>query len=166
MTVQTSFSVDKVRAYAGMLADNGDKDTFTKIASSAVPFGFGVVKRAAQADTVEQAGVPTATADVTARARGIAIKDETRRGPQAGLVGGYEALDPMTLLKRGRIWVPVEAAVTQDGAAFCRFAAGTFAALGAWRADADTATAVAFPTAVFRTSTTGAGFAIVEVNLP
>jgi len=167
MTVQTSFSVDKQRAYAGMLADAGDKDTINKIATSAVPFGCGVVKRAAPADTVEQCGVPTATADVTARPRGIAVKDETRRGPQAGLPGGYEIGDSVTILKRGRIWVPVEGAVAQDGSPFCRFAAGAGGTvLGAFRADADTATAVAFPTAVFRTFTSGAGFAVVEVNLP
>jgi hypothetical protein len=167
MTVQTSFSVDKVRAYAGMIADAGDKDTGNKIATSAVPFGCGVVKRAAPADTVEQCGVPTATADVTARPRGIAVKDESRRGPQSGFPGGYELGDSVTYVKRGRVWVAVEGAVAQDSSAFCRFAAGGGGTvLGAWRADADTATAVAFPTAVFRTSTTGAGFAIVEVNLP
>lgn len=167
MTVQTSFTVDKTRAYAGMLADASHCDTITKIATSAVPFGYGVVKRASPADGVEQAGVPTATADVTARPRGVAVKDESRKGPQSGNVGGYEIGDPMTLLKKGKIWVPVEGAVAQDGSAFCRFADGAGGtAEGAWRADADTATAVAFPTAVFRTATGAAGFAILEVNLP
>jgi hypothetical protein len=150
-----------------MLADNGPHDMGSKIATSAVPFGVGVVKRASPADTVEQCGVPTATADVTARPRGIALIDQTRKGPQAGNAGGYESGDIVSYLKQGRIWVAVEGAVSQDSSAFCRFASGAGGTqLGAWRADADTGTAVAFPTAVFRTSTSGAGFAIVEVNLP
>jgi hypothetical protein len=166
MTVQTTFVIDKPRAIAGMLADSGDTDKGTKLATSVIPFGVGVVKRASPADGVEQCGVPTATADVTARPRGIAIHDVTRRGPQGGLAGGYEIGDPVSYLKQGRIWVVVEGTVTQDSAAFCRFAAGAGGTiLGAFRADADTATAVAFPTAVFRTGNIN-GLAELEVNLP
>jgi hypothetical protein len=120
------------------------------------------VRRASPADGVEQCAHPNATADVTARPQGIVVRDQTRKNTT-----GYETNDAVRVLRRGKIWVQVENAVTADAAAFCRFASGGGGSvLGSFRSDADTATAVAFPTAVFRTSTSGAGLAQIEINLP
>jgi hypothetical protein len=160
-TVQTSYVVDKVLGYPGTVADSVDTVRESKAAAAAVNFGTFVCRRASPADAVEQCANPAATADVTARGRGIALRDETRKNTQ-----GYVTDDQVVYLRKGRVIVAVEAAVTQDAAVFVRFAAGTGTQLGAFRGDADTATAVALPGAIFKTSTAGAGLAIVEINLP
>lgn len=165
-SVQTTYSVNKVAGYPGLVVDAVDTVRASKAAAAAVNFGTFVCRRTAPADAVEQCANPAATADVTARPRGIALKDETRRNSTGGFPGGYAVDDQVVYLRKGRVWVNVEAAVTQDGAVFVRFAAGTFTQLGAFRGDADTATAVALPGATYLTSTAGAGLAVVEINIP
>jgi hypothetical protein len=163
MTVQTTYLIDKVLGYPGDVADCADTVKDTKISKFAGQIGFGLflTKRAAQADGVEDCGPPTATADVTARPRGFSVRNQLTKP------GGYELNEPVTLLRKGVIWVQVEAAVAQDGQVFARFAAGAGGSvLGSIRGDADTATAVAIPGAVFRSSTSGAGLAKVEINMP
>lgn len=160
MTVQTSYALDKALGLPGCVADTYPSGKDSKLAVAAVPFGRCVVRRAAE--TAEQCNLPSASTDVTARPRGISVLDATRKPGTA-----YEANDAVTYLRKGRIWVEVEAAVAVDGDVFVRFAAGAGGtALGAFRGDADTATAVALPTAKFLTATSGAGLALVEVNLP
>jgi len=161
-TVQTTYSVDKVLGYPGSVADSVDTTRESKFAAAAVNFGTFVVKRASPADANEECANPAASADVTARPRGIALKDETRKNTVA-----YQVGDQVVYLRKGRAIVAVEAAVSQDGAVFARFAVGAGGSqLGAIRGDADSASAVAIPTAIFKTSTSGPGLAIVELNLP
>ena len=165
-TIQSAYSVNKALGYPGMVADAVDTVRASKAAAALVNFGTFVCRRASPADGVEQCANPAASADVTARPRGIALKDETRKNSTGGNVGGYAVDDQVVYLRKGRVVVSVEAAVTQDGAVFVRFAAGTFTQLGAFRGDADTASAVALPGATYLTSTVGAGLAIVEINIP
>jgi hypothetical protein len=111
MTVQTTYLIDKVLGYPGDVADCADTVKDTKISKFAGQIGFGLflTKRAAQADGVEDCGPPTATADVTARPRGFSVRNQLTKP------GGYELNEPVTLLRKGVIWVQVEAAVAQDG---------------------------------------------------
>jgi hypothetical protein len=163
MTVQTSYLIDKVLGYPGDIVDCSDTVRDTKISKFAGQIGFGlfVTKRAAQSDGVEECGPPTATADVTARPRGFSVRNQLTKP------GGYELNEAVTLLRRGIIWVQTEGAVSQDGQVFARFAAGAGGSvLGSIRGDADTGTAVAIPGAVFRSTTSGAGLAQVEINMP
>jgi hypothetical protein len=161
MTVQSSFSIDKVLGYPGLIADTMPSNVSdSKLAAAATGFGLAVCRRASPADPVSSAAPPNATADVSARLQGIALRDETRKNTT-----GYETNDPMRVLRRGRVWVNVEGSVTADAQAFVRFASGAGGTvLGSFRADADTATAVAAPGCYFRTS--GTGLQLVEINLP
>ena len=164
MTIQTSFSVDHVIAYPGMIADQIDKTVISKVTTVQVPFGSFVTRGAAGA--VESCALPVATADVTARPWGVAVKDQTHRGTNNL---DNEVNDVVAILRKGRVWVTVEGAVTAQSAAFVRFAAGGGGSiLGLFRADADTATAVSPLNGAcqFLTSTAGAGLALLEINLP
>lgn len=167
-TVQTSYVVDKAAGYPGAVANSVPSVRESKAAAAAVNFGTFVCRRAAPADGDDQCANPAATADVTARGRGIAILDQTKKGPQYGTVGGYVANDQVEYLRQGQIWVTVEEAVVQDGPVFVRFAAGGGGTqLGAFRTSADTATAVQLPSAIYKTSQpTIGGLALVELNLP
>lgn len=172
--VQTSYNINPVAAYPGMVANNMlGKYAETRFAAAQVNFGTFVVQRAAPADGVDQGANPAATADVTARLRGVAVHDETTRNGY-----GYELNRPMKLLRKGFIWVVADGAIAQDTVPFIRFAAGTGTQLGAVRADADTATAVqpaSYPNQVIVRSAVqpvyiGNGVTqlccLVELNLP
>lgn len=164
MTIQTTFVVDHPIAFPGQPADLTHSTVISKIAAGTIPFGSFCVRAAAGVD--ESCALPVATADVTARPWGVAIKDQTHRGSNNL---DNEANDMVPVMTKGRVWVTVEGAVTNGAAAFVRFAAGGGGSiLGLFRADADTATAVAIPNGagIFRTATSGAGLALLELNLP
>lgn len=164
MATQSTFSVDMAIATAGQIQDIKEATIEGKLAAAATNFGTFVSRRASPADLVTQAANPNATTDVTARGLGIAVKDETRRSTSG--FGGYEANDPIRIMRKGRCYVAVEGAVTDGQTLFVRFAAGTGTQLGAFRADADAGTAVAFPGLIARQTLSVAGLCLVEINLP
>lgn len=166
MTVQTSYGIDKVRATNGMLDGGAGHDheieTVISAQTAAVPFGTLVCRRATPADTVGYGGNPEVTGSVTDRRYGIAVKDETRKNTT-----GYETNDPMRILRKGRMWVYVEGAVTLGQTLFVRFTTeAPDLQLGTFRADADTDKAVALPGVVALTNPGAAGLCLVDVNLP
>jgi hypothetical protein len=136
-------------------------DFTTKFAAAPLPFGTFATRRVS--DGPEHASSPITPDDVTARPRGFVaqIADPILAGP---VVVGYDQGSPATLLRRGRLWVPLESPVSQDGAVFVRVAAGPGGSvLGHIRGDADGGTAVACPRAKFETD--GSKSALVSVNL-
>lgn len=162
MTVQSSFSYDAVKGRPGGLVDAGNTEKISRTANAvAVPFGKFVARRNAEGDSAEQCGLPTATADVTARGKGFAIYDHTRKNGS-----GYEASDQVNIMRKGRMWVDCETAWTDGAAVFVRFAVPGATGLGSVRNDADTANAVALPGCVFVGTGGSAGLAMIELNLP
>lgn len=124
--------------------------------AAAIPYGVGVVKDGAD-DVVD---LPTSLAEITNDFRGIAIWQETEEYDADGIAVGKS----FTILEKGWALVAVEDAVASGDAVFCRAVAAGAEQLGAFRSDADGTDAVAVPNAVFRSSTSGAGLAIVELN--
>lgn len=148
-------------ALPGMFADNGIKDIVSRVALNAtIAPGLLAIYFAADAENGVRA--PTLTGQVSgANAQGIVVYDPTAPN------NPYAIGDMVPVMKKGRIWVNVEEAVTPASTVFVRFAAGSFAVLGAFRASADTATAVALPSAKYvTTQATIGGLAVVEINLP
>lgn len=135
----------------------------SKVAKVAIAFGLFVHYKVS--DGTPFCNIPAATGDVTSgRGLGFAILD-TAREPNAAL--GYAAGDPVNIIRKGHIWLAVEDSAVEGAAVFVRFATGTGTVLGAIRSDADTATAVALPGAVFRsTQATASGLVLVELNMP
>lgn len=164
MLVQTTFSQDLVRGVPGQLADNGYTDKISKIARQVadIPFGTFVAKRAAQSDADSDCGNPTATADVTARGLGIALKSELCEE-----ASGYSINEGVSILRHGRCYVTSETATTAGATAFVRFTVeAPDLQLGLFRNDADTDKAVACPGIVFLETLSAGGLVLVAVNLP
>lgn len=163
--IQTAFNVNHTIAVPGAIADNVPTVQDTKLAAAQINFGTFVCKSTSPASGVDQTANPSATTDVTARAHGIALYDETVRN---GF--GYELNRPVKILRRGRVWVVCETdvAIVDGAGVFVRFAANGAGKLqlGAFRADADTANAVALPGCVFRFGFTTGTLALVEINIP
>lgn len=135
--------------------------------AAAIGFGLFVVQDEKDDD---KASVPILSTDITTVGKGLGITVFTQASEQqyqtAGGVG-YALGDCMSVMRKGRIYVQVEDAVTAGSQCYVRYASGAGGStLGAFRSDADTTTAAALPTGYFRTNTAASGIAIVEINLP
>jgi hypothetical protein len=136
-------------------------DFGTKIAAAPLPFGTFAARRVS--DGPEHAAPPSTAGDVTDRPRGFVVQvaDPFLGGP---VVLGYDQGSPVTLLRRGKAWMPVEAPVSQDGAVFARFQAGPGGSqLGALRGNDDSGTAAIVPRCSWQTD--GTRSALLSVNL-
>ncbi len=150
-----------VVAVAGQVADNAPSDILSRVALNAtIAPGLLAIWFAGDNDAGIRA--PTLTGQVTgANVVGITKYDDSAPN------NPYAIGDSVPVVKKGRVWVNVEEAVTPASPVFVRFAAGSFPTLGAFRASADTATAVALPSAKFINSqATIGGLVQVEVNFP
>lgn len=154
--MQTSYSMNMPRAIAGTLYDLSFHrvDSYVVDTGNTVYPGMGVV---AGTDVEKQVKLPTAT---TTTIKGIALlqaKEQAADGTVA-----YAAKDSVPVLDKGRAWVPVTGAVTADAQAYLVFSG---ADAGKWAAAAGAGPiASAITGAKFKTSTTGAGLAVVELN--
>lgn len=158
--MQTQVDTYMEKGLAGQLADIGPTDIVTRINahSAAVPFAVFVTKGANEGE----ARLPSASAEVTGLAGlGVVLRSHTQ--PQNE---GYAVGDPMAVIKKGRVWVPVENAVAAESAAFVRFAVNTTEQTGAFRSDADTDKAVALPGAKFVSDAAAGALALLDLNLP
>ena len=158
--MQTQVNEYMEKGLAGQLADIGTSDIVTRLNAQGdvVPFGVFVTKGAAEG----QAALPTASAQVTGPVGlGVTLRSHTQ--PQNE---GYADGDPMSVIKKGRVWVPVEDAVTAESEAFVRFVAAGAEQLGAFRSDADGTDAVALPGAKFVSDAEAGALALVDLNLP
>lgn len=139
-----------------------------KVAKTDIPFGRVCVYKTASGSPF--ADLPTATGEITGgTALGISMWDPVKEQTTipGGTSGKYLAGDPIPLIRKGMVTMDCETACVEGAAVFVRFTtAGGGADLGQVRNDADTAKAVALPGAVFRNTLSGAGKAIVELNLP
>lgn len=112
-----------------------------------------------------QVKLPTVTGDVTGKPCGITrYQPATMVNWPAGQSVPYPQGTVTPVVRRGKVWVKVEEAVVPGDPVFARFAAGAGGTiLGAFRKTADTATAVAIPSAVYRTTAGINGLALVEL---
>lgn len=128
------------------------------------PFGIGVVTDPKAAVSGKQVRLPRATGEVTGGAfEGIVLCD-TSKAPNTG---GYADKSVLPVLRKGRVWLRSEDAMPANNAVYCRFQDPTASyGLGSFRSDADTADAVAVPTAISKTSCDAGGLFVCEINLP
>jgi hypothetical protein len=158
--MQTQVNNYMEKALAGQLADIGQADIVTRINASrdTIPFGVFVTKGTNEGE----ATLPGATEQVTGTVGlGVVLRSHTQpRGE------GYADDDPMPVIKRGRVWVPVEDTVTAESEAFVRFVADAGEQLGAFRSDADGTDAVALPGAKFVSDAEAGELALLDLNLP
>lgn len=161
--MQTSYSNQAPVAFRGLLADPA-ADAF--LVSRAVEQAAGVpagVMLVAGTDPAVEAKLPSTTGQKLA---GIVCHQQARQDfSLAGslmLANGEDA----SLVRRGRVWVVVEEAVAPGEAVFFRHTTGTGTELGAFRNDADTATCDQVTQANWLVGSSGAGVALLEINIP
>lgn len=164
---QLSYSTYQSAAFPGMLYDNGDNDVLSYVseeASANMPFGIALAKGAADFGALLMVNGSSVVIGVAQHVHNVDPGQVAATPAGAGVPPKY----PVNVLKRGRIWVSVEQAVTPASNVFVRHTAGAGGTQkGAFRTDADTATAVQVTNGMrFLTSTTGAGLAVLEVNFP
>lgn len=154
--IQTTVSVDPVIGKPGQEYDLGENNIVTKVATESIPFGAWV-------SFTGEAGceLPDSASEVMNSEGGVALLDPTHASGTA-----YVLNDVVRVLRKGRCWVTAEETVVAGERAFVRFTVTGSQVQGAYRNDADTATA-AHPASVhfYRGAATGA-VAILEVNLP
>lgn len=145
----------------GLLYDTSDSvEIVSLIAATAIAFGAFVF---VSADGFVSA--PALTGNVTAPVaaqRGIAVIDHQKATQE-----GYDIGDAVRVLRRGRIWVLTDAAanIALASSLFVRFAAGAGGAvLGAFRTDADTASASGPPVSMSIFHGGGVGQCVVDVG--
>ena len=161
MSQTTAPQISMTKGFNGQLADShAPKDVVTgKAKAAAMPLGVLAVIDTASGDGGVK--VPAVTGDVSGKAVGVVMHSHS---VESSLTGSPEwpRYSAVPVLRRGRVYVSVENAVAEGGQVFARHTAP----FGAFRADADTGNATLVPGAVYRTSTAGAGLAVVEINLP
>lgn len=160
MAVQTTYGFDFPVAFEGQLADINNYRMVTGVLEGAanIPFGVGLKKGAASDDGYLS---PSAAGDLI---EGISVHSHSRdnRGFSSLLPAdaGVSPGQNFNVLRSGSIYVKVEQAVTAHDVVFCRYAAGAGGTqLGAFRKDADTATAAQLKGARYLTSALAGGFA-------
>jgi hypothetical protein len=175
MPIQTSYGFFHDKGIQGMPYDLSPSFDATADATVAIEFGTGLVVDASRtnADGRIPVKLPDAAGNVLA---GIAVYDRAQQvtaGTPAGLgdlttTEGtlYPASEPIRLRKRGRLYVYCEQAVNPADPVFLRFAANGALVPGNFRKDADTSRAFQINNAAWVKSTTGAGLAVIEINLP
>ncbi len=95
---------------------------------------------------------------------GVAISDEVTeyrvQNVDDAIVGQYDANDPVSFLRRGRIWVEVVEDVTKGNQAVADNATGDF------RPSSTATTGISGVVGVFKTSAVAGDLAQLEINLP
>jgi len=157
---QLTYDAALVIAFPGMLADTGSRnDVLSRISEEAVSFPAGVALVAGTLPDT-QALLPTGAASLL----GVALHSHANEvgGDDLNLIDDASAFN---VLHVGRVYVQVEEAVTPASTVFVRVVAGGGGTqLGAFRASADTASALAATGARYLTSAGIAGFAVLEID--
>lgn len=175
MGFQTSYASAPDAAKLGMLDGVGPTDKVTGYGAAVIPFGRVVAYNAAQ-DKVKLPAAATDILDANSESRpvaGVVIAQLDMEEQDANVLGvaganvpAYPIGRPFGLVRKGRIWVWSEQAVSPTDQVFVRYTASGDNVVGNVRKDADTATAALLKGARFATITTGAGLVLLEVNLP
>jgi len=116
-----------------------------------------------------KARVPIVATDITTSGNVLGITVNTQaveNNYQSSGSPGYALDSPMSIMRKGRIYVEVEDAVVQGGVVYVRFSASGTEKLGAFRSDADTADAAILPNAIFEISAGAGEITIVSINFP
>lgn len=143
--LQPNYNLTQAVAYAGMPASMHGWDADTKIVETVAGIGFA---RAVSKGTEKERGIIIGGADFV----GITYRDITLVHATPDLYARY---DLAGVMNAGDLWVDVAAAVAPGDAVVFSATTGQFAVAG-----------TTVLTARYVTGTTGAGLAIIRLNLP
>lgn len=154
--MQTDYN-DLSAAVKGALADLGQHDIVSRQSAAAIGFGFGLAWL-----STGLVALPSATGFVFA---GVAMMKHSAI-PNATGLAQYDIGHAISVVRQGRIWVESEQAVNPSLSVFLRHTTNAALVPGNFRVDADTARADQITNARWVSVTTGAGLAILEINMP
>lgn len=163
---QTSYSINPAAAFRGLLGDPAANAYIRSFANGAAAAqGFGIMVRADVANPVEQFDIFSATGQTPL---GVLVHQQPQQDPALADPLGVALLETVGVLRLGRIWVRVEEAVVAntDPVFFRHTSGGGGTEIGAFRTDADTASADALPQSAWLTTTTAAGVALLDLIIP
>ncbi len=159
------FTISVVNETLGGVAGVGvwsQAATTANVTGNPINFGRGVVEGSAPPLGV----LPSVTGFLFA---GIALF-KAKQAPNDGSGAKYEAGEAISVVRRARVWVLAEDAVSLTSDVYLRHTIGTATQLpGRWRTDADTARADQIPNGAARwvSETSGADeLAQLEINIP
>lgn len=163
---QTSYPLNQPEAVAGNLADVGNNDIISRSAEAALVFGLGVM---VGTDKDKQAKVLTSGVHASnvideKKFLGVTVRDLAREN-LASSTNGYETYDTAAIIRKGRVYVKVEEAVTTEDPVYVRHTTGTGTVIGAFRKSADTNTAALLTNARWDKGASANGFAVLSINL-
>lgn len=171
MPIQTTFPFQHGELLKGMAVQSPER-CITGHSDEVIEFGLGLVYDGAFSDGDRpKVAIPSATGFVF---MGIALfaHKQSRQGDdgfgvlEATAGSRYEIGDDITILCRGLIQVYSEVAVNPTLPVFLRHTVNSALTPGNFRTDADTHKADALSGVKWATTTSGAGLAILELNLP
>jgi hypothetical protein len=151
---QTTITNEMPEAQLGLIADSAVNDIITLYADEDIPVGRGVRIKGGTEDVCI---LPTGQGILI---QGVAALQDGIEQDENGVVK-YADKSPVNVLHRGRIWVWVTEAVTQQNNVYCVSDTAGGEALGQFRSDNTNATLV--KNAVYLTATSGAGLALIEI---
>lgn len=159
---QTTFNDEPGASFAGMLADSKPADIISRALGGAANVSFGRMLGYGATPADEVAALADGAA-IGAMA-GVSVHRHT---PDRASLTGTEGIVPdemVDVLRKGRVWVAVDTAVTPGDPVHV---VQTGATKGAFRASADGGNTTDISTkARWESTTTGAGIAILDLNLP
>lgn len=167
MSIQTSMLTTPAVAYAGMVSQDtpGFRDIISKISAASIPNGVFVTQGTAD----DQCELPNAAGDITpgGPGLGVAIFDPTvPTNWPPGTTVPYPSGQAVPIMRRGRVYVVVEEAVSKGDDVYVRYAAGVGGTqLGAFRSSDPGSEAAQLEGAKYATSAGAAGLALLELNL-
>lgn len=158
--MQTNYDNQSVFAPAlkGGLADAGITNKVTGKSAAVIRFGIGL----AIASTGKVA-IPASTGFAFAGVSVMKHNATPNASPNEAQYGIGEAI---TVLRKGRLWVYSEQAVNPTLSVYLRHTVNGGNVPGDFRVDADTNKADLVASAKWLNVTTGAGLALLEVNIP
>lgn len=157
---QTTYSADPSKAFPGMV-DAGPTDSLSRAngQGAEMDFGLAVSPDAVNGDTQFEEYDGSTVLGVLRHEHQLA---------EAG-VSSVASLAEASVLTKGRVWVKIEETIAVGDPVFVRSAAGGGGSeIGAFRNDADTATAIELTSGArwVQGGTAAEGVALLELNLP
>lgn len=161
---QIAYTVEPDLAFRGLLADpNDDKYAIPMANGAAAAVGFGIMVRRDATNPEDQFDIFSATGQTPL---GVLVHTHAQQDPTLADPLGVALLETASVLRRGRIWVVVEEAITVGDDVYFRHTAGTGTEIGAFRNDADTASCDQITNAQWLIGSAAAGVALLELNIP
>lgn len=171
---QTSYSINiPAVSYPGQVADDSMvKDVLSAVAvAAAMNFGILAVTDESNTSGFDQLAckAPALTTDISVVGAQLGLVIANQAIPQNPAVVNpqYPQFYAVPCMRKGRAWVLAETAMADGLNPFIRFTVNGALYVGNFRNDADTGKAVQMASgqAVMRGTTTGAGYAVVELDI-